>query len=132
MLQEKLPRSSNSQGRICIGELMGALDAILRTEGMTTFTLAGQSYGGMLAQAYLAHKGPAVGRLILSSTGLVSVIGKAWFPVLNTVVALVRVLPERIVKRLSAGELLKHIDVPAAERAEWLEIINDGQAVSSC
>jgi len=107
-----------------IGELMSALDTILRTEGITTFTLAGQSYGGMLAQAYLAHKGPAVERLILSSTGPVSAIGKAWFPVLNVVVALVRILPEKNVKKLLAGELLKHINVPPAERAEWLEIIN--------
>ncbi len=107
-----------------ISELISALDAILRAEGITTFTLAGQSYGGMLAQAYLAHKGPAVERLILSSTGPVSAIGKAWFPVLNVVVGLVRILPEKSVKSLLAGELRKHINVPAAERAEWLDIIN--------
>lgn len=107
-----------------IGEIMNALDTILKTEGITTFTLAGQSYGGMLAQAYLAHKGPAVERLILSSTGPVSAIGKVWFPVLNIVVMLARVLPEKKVKNLLAGELIKHIDVPAAERAEWLKVIN--------
>ena len=28
-----------------IGEFMGALDTILRSEGITTFTLGGQSYG---------------------------------------------------------------------------------------
>ncbi|MBN2425921.1 MAG: alpha/beta hydrolase [Calditrichaceae bacterium] len=108
-----------------INDFMGALDAILQNEDITTFTLAGQSYGGMLAQAYLAHKGPAVERLILSSAGPVNAIGKAWIPALNAVVALVRILPEKFVKKLLTGELLKHVNVPAAERAEWLEIINE-------
>jgi pimeloyl-ACP methyl ester carboxylesterase len=108
-----------------IGEVIRALDAILETEGLTNFTLAGQSYGGMLAQAYLAHQGMAVERLILTSTGPLSAIGKAWFPILNVVVALVRILPEKSVKKMLGGELLKHVDVPAAERAEWMEIINN-------
>jgi hypothetical protein len=63
--------------------------------------------------------------LILSSTGPLSAIGKAWFPVLNVVVALVRILPEKSVKKMLGGELLKHVDVPAAERAEWAAIISD-------
>ncbi|CAG0927884.1 hypothetical protein TFLX_00672 [Thermoflexales bacterium] len=107
-----------------IDELFTALDTILQIEGITTFTLAGQSYGGMLAQAYLAHQGTAVERLILSSTGPVTAIGKVWLPVMSIVIALARILPEKNVKKLLAGELLKHIDVPAAERAEWLDIIN--------
>ena len=55
-----------------IGEYIAAFEAILQTEGIETLTLGGQSYGGMLAQAYLAHKGKAdvrgraVERLILS------------------------------------------------------------------
>ncbi|MBM3471438.1 MAG: alpha/beta hydrolase [Armatimonadetes bacterium] len=107
-----------------IGELVAGLDTILRTECVTAFTLAGQSYGGLLAQAYLAHKDHAVDRLILSSTGPVNAIGKAWLPVLSIVVALARMLPEGSVKGLLAGELLKHINVPASERAEWLEVIH--------
>lgn len=107
-----------------IGEVIAGLDTILRTEGITTFALAGQSYGGLLAQAYLAHRGRAVERLILSSTGPANAIGKAWLAVLSIVVALARILPERSVKKLLAGELLKHINVPASERAEWLEIIH--------
>jgi len=105
-------------------ELTSALDAILRTEGITSFTLGGQSYGGILAQGYLAHKGPAVEGLILSSTGPLNAIGRAWNPVLSVVVALVRVLPEKTLKRLLAGEFRKVVEVPAAERDEWLAIIN--------
>src|SRR5512142_972866 len=42
-----------------------AFDAILRAEGIDTFELGGQSYGGLLSQAYLARKCNSVRRLIL-------------------------------------------------------------------
>jgi pimeloyl-ACP methyl ester carboxylesterase len=102
-----------------------AIDTIMHTENISTFTLAGQSYGGMLAQGYLAHKGEAVKRLILSNTGPVSAIGKIWFPILDMVIALVRILPENRVKKMLANQLLKHIDVPESERREWINIITD-------
>jgi pimeloyl-ACP methyl ester carboxylesterase len=63
-----------------VDEHITAFDAILQAEGADTFALGGQSYGGLLAQAYLAHKGQAVERLILSSTGPAD-YGKAWLPV---------------------------------------------------
>jgi len=40
-----------------IAEFIAAFDAIMQTEGITNFALGGQSYGGMLAQAYLAQRG---------------------------------------------------------------------------
>lgn len=43
-----------------------AFDSILRAERVGTFDLVGQSYGGMLAQAYLVHRITDVHRLILS------------------------------------------------------------------
>jgi len=106
-----------------IDEFIAAFDAILQAEGVDTFALGGQSYGGLLAQAYLAHKGNAVGRLILSSTGPAD-YGKAWLPVEYALIALARLLPEKAVKNLLAGGLLKVVTVPEAERAEWLEAIN--------
>ncbi len=106
-----------------IGEFITAFDMILQTEGVDTFVLGGQSYGGLLAQAYLAHKGKAVERLILSSSGPAD-YGKAWLPVEYVCIALVRLLPEKTVKNLLTGGLLKVITVPEAERAEWLEAIN--------
>ena len=39
-------------------------------------------------------------------------------------IALVRSFPEKTVKRLLAGGLLKFITLPEAERAEWQEAIN--------
>jgi pimeloyl-ACP methyl ester carboxylesterase len=105
-------------------EFMAAFDAILQIEGVQACALGGQSYGGLLAQAYLAHKPQAVERLILSSSGPAD-YGKAWLPVEYAAIALVRLLPERSVKNLLMGGLLKAMHLPAAERAEWLEAIDD-------
>jgi pimeloyl-ACP methyl ester carboxylesterase len=107
-----------------IDDFMTAFDAILQTEGIDTFALGGQSYGGLLAQAYLAHKTEAVERLILSSAGPAD-YGKGWLPVEYAIIALVRLLPEKTVKNVLTGGLLKAITLPEAERAEWLEAIND-------
>jgi pimeloyl-ACP methyl ester carboxylesterase len=106
-----------------IDEFITAFDTILQAEGINTFALGGQSYGGMPAQAYLAHKGKAVERLILSSTGPAD-YGKGWLPVEYGIIALVRLLPEKTVKNLLTGGLVKAITLPEAERAEWLEAIN--------
>ena len=106
-----------------IGEFITAFDAILQAEEVNTFALGGQSYGGLLAQAYLAQRGQAVEQLILSSTGPAD-YGKGWLPVEYGVIALVRLLPEKTVKNLLTGGLLKVISVAAAERAEWVEAVN--------
>ena len=106
-----------------IDEFMTAFDAILQAEGVDSFTLGGQSYGGLLAQAYLAHRGQAVERLILSSSGPAD-YGKRWLPVEYGVIALARLLPEKLVKNLLTGGLLKAVTVPAAERVEWVDAIN--------
>ena len=106
-----------------IDEFITAFDTILQTEGIDTFALGGQSYGGLLAQAYLAHRTRAVKRLILSSTGPAD-YGKVWLPVEYGFIALVRLLPEKTVKNMLTGGLVKFISLPRAERAEWLEAIN--------
>lgn len=106
-----------------IDEFITAFDTILQTEGIDTFALGGQSYGGLLAQAYLAHRARAVERLILSSTGPAD-YGKGWLPVEYVAMALARLLPEKTVKNMLTGGLVKFIHLPEAERAEWLEAIN--------
>ncbi len=104
-------------------EYIAAFDAILQTEGVDTFALGGQSYGGGLAQVYLTHKVKSVGRLILSSTGPGN-YSKAMLPAIYAFIALARLLPEKIVKSLLTGGLLKAITVPEAERAEWRQALN--------
>jgi len=103
-----------------IGEYNQAWDAILQAEGIGSFTLVGQSYGGMLAQAYLAHNPQAVERLILSSSGPAD-YGLAWLPVEYFLILLIRLLPEKTVKNLLTGGLTKIISVPEKERLEWME-----------
>jgi len=106
-----------------IDQFINAFDAILQAEKVDRFVLGGQSYGGMLAQAYLVHKGQAVERLILSSSGP-AVFGKGWIPLEYVIIALVHLLPEKTVKNMLAGGLAKLITVPEAERREWLEAIH--------
>jgi pimeloyl-ACP methyl ester carboxylesterase len=105
-----------------IGEYLAAFDAILQAEGIDRFVLGGQSYGGMLAQAYLAHRWKAVERIVLSSSGPAD-YGKAWLPAEYAAIALIRLLPEKRVKNLLAGGLLRAIRLPEAERAEWEQVI---------
>lgn len=104
-------------------EFITAFDAILQAEGVDTFALGGQSYGGGLAQVYLARKVKSVERLILSSTAPGN-YSKAMLPAVYAFIALARLLPEKTVKSLLAGGLLKAITVPEAERAEWREALN--------
>jgi pimeloyl-ACP methyl ester carboxylesterase len=106
-----------------MGEFYSAFDAILKAEGVNSFALGGQSYGGMLAQAYLSYKPQPVERLILSSTGPAD-YGKAWLPVEYLFIAFARLLPEKAVKRLLVRGLLKFVTLPEAKRAEWTEAIN--------
>lgn len=107
-----------------IDEFFTAFDTILATEGLETFTLGGQSYGGSLAQAYLAHKGKAVKELILCSTGPAN-LSKIWLPAIYLVVALMRTLPEKSVKNFLANQLRQLISVPEAEHAEWMRIFDN-------
>jgi pimeloyl-ACP methyl ester carboxylesterase len=106
-----------------LGEYMTAFDAILQAEEIDSFVLGGQSYGGLLAQAYLAHKTTAVSRLILSSSGPAN-YGQGWLPVEYAIIALARLLPEKRVKDMLAGGILKAITLPEAERLEWMDVIH--------
>ena len=107
-----------------IDELFTAFDAILEIEGIDTFALGGQSYGGLLAQAYLAHKTKGVERIILSSTGPAN-YGKLWLAADYAAVILAHLIPEKTIKQLLTAGLLKAIPLPEAERAEWVEALHE-------
>ena len=106
------------------GELVAGFEAILRAEGVERYALGGQSYGGLLAQGFLALRPAPVERLILSSSGPAD-FGMMWLPADYLAVFLARVLPERSVKGLLAGGLMKVVSAPQAEREEWLEAVRE-------
>ncbi len=106
-----------------VDEFLAAFDAIVDKEGIQTFALGGQSYGGLLAQAYLARHLQAVQQLILSSTGPAN-YGKSWLPVEYAAIGLAQLLPEKTVKNMLTRGLTKFLTLPEAERAEWLETIH--------
>lgn len=105
-----------------LNAFMTAFDTILQAEGVGRFDLVGQSYGGMLAQAYVAQRGDDVERLILSSTGPAD-YGRAWLPVEYACIGLARLLPEVLVKRLLASVLLRMVSVPQAQQSAWREAV---------
>jgi len=105
-------------------EFSAAFDAIRQAEGVGAVALLGQSYGGLLAQVYLAQRPQAVERLILSSTGPAD-YGRVWLPVEYVSGALARILPERTLKKALAGGLLRVAGLPEAGHAAWQEAIWD-------
>ncbi len=86
--------------------------------------MGGQSYGSILAQAYLALRPERVQRLVLSSAGPAD-YGPLWAPVEQLVVCLARVLPARRVKSLLAGWLARVFSTLEGERAERLEAMRE-------
>lgn len=87
-----------------IAQFLNAVDAILDYEDIRTVAVLGQSYGGLLAQAYLAQRPQRVTRLILSSTGPGD-YGRRWLPVEYLAIALAHVLPESLLKAALAAVL---------------------------
>lgn len=105
-----------------IDEFMEAFDTILRAEKINRFILAGQSYGSLLAQAYLALRSQAVELLIISSGGPAD-YSRAWLAADYLAMGLVRLLPEKSAKKMIFGGLLKVLPLPEGERVEWLDAI---------
>lgn len=109
-------------------EMAQGFEAILAQEQITAFHLGGQSYGSILAQGFLARhlasRPEAVGQLILSSGGPAD-YGRGLAVVEDIVVFLARWLPERQVKNLLASGLKKVFSVPDAERADWMQALDD-------
>lgn len=107
-----------------IGEYMQAFDTMLQTEGVESCAVAGQSYGGMLAQAYLAHRPQAVERLILSSSGPAD-YGRNFLPAEWLLITLARLLPEKALLKMLFGGLFKLVSVPAELKLEWEEAFRE-------
>lgn len=100
------------------GEMAKGLDALLRTEGVERAHLGGQSYGGLVAQAYLALHPDRIDRLVLSSSGPAD-YGRPWMLADYVGMALAQILPGSLLKRALGSGLGKILSVPEAERAAW-------------
>jgi pimeloyl-ACP methyl ester carboxylesterase len=105
-----------------VAELVAGLDRILAAEGIPRAALVGQSYGGLLAQAYVACRPHTVTRLVLASTGPADG-GRAWLPMAAVVTRLVRALPDAAVRRVLGALLARALSVPAPQRAEWTAVV---------
>lgn len=101
-----------------LGAFLDAMDAILDRECIGPATVLGQSYGGLLAQAYAAQRPHRVRRLILSSSGPAD-YGKPWLPLEYLAIGLARVAPEALLKSVLASILGRlAADLSGPQRAE--------------
>jgi pimeloyl-ACP methyl ester carboxylesterase len=105
-------------------EFNTAFEGILQAERVERFHLGCQSYGGILAQPYLALHPQAVDRLVLSSTGPAD-YGRAWLPVEYIAIALVRILPEKKVKGMLAGGLGKFVSSTPQQTEQWQAVLGE-------
>lgn len=97
-------------------QFLAAIDSILDAEHVGTVAVVGQSYGGLLAQAYLSQRPDRVGGLVLSSSGPAG-YGWWWLPVEYLAIGLLRVLPESLCKAILVAGLGKLADpLPPAQR----------------
>jgi pimeloyl-ACP methyl ester carboxylesterase len=104
------------------GAFTQALDGILETEKIEQVILAGQSYGSMLAQAYLADRPEHVKMLVISSGGPAD-----YKPILQIVdylaIGLVYLLPGRSAQRMFFKSLQTVLPSSTGEQKEWLEVV---------
>lgn len=100
------------------------LTSILQAEGISRFHLGCQSYGGVLAQPYLALHPQAVDRLVLSSTGPAD-YGPAWLLAEYLLIGLLRLLPERQVKNMLAGSFGKILSTAPEQKDDWLAALQE-------
>lgn len=105
-----------------VDEFVDALDAIRAAEGVDRCVLVGQSYGGLLAQAYVAARPEVVTQLVLSGSGPAD-YGRGWLPVEYLVIGLVRVLPVRWVRGLLMRAVLRVVTAPEADLASWQDAL---------
>jgi pimeloyl-ACP methyl ester carboxylesterase len=103
-------------------EMDAGLCAILAAEGIDRCDVVGQSYGGMLAQAFLAAHPERIRRLVLSSSGPAD-YGRRWLPVLALVIAVVRVLPRPLLTRLLVRALSGLLSSERSPRGEGAAIL---------
>ena len=106
-----------------IGEFVDALDAILAAERVEECVLVGQSYGGLLAQAYLAARPQVVTQLVLSSSGPAN-YSRGWLPVEYLAIGLAWVLPVRWVRTLLKRAVRRIVTAPEADLATWQDAIS--------
>ncbi len=101
-----------------MGELVDGVVAILDAEQVSEAYVLGQSYGGIVAQVLMQRYPSRVKKVVLSGT--VPLIVVRWKKYLNSLVlAIVTLLPERVVMSLYRRILSPIVTVQKSERTFW-------------
>ncbi|CZQ99585.1 alpha/beta hydrolase fold-1 [Trichococcus palustris] len=88
-----------------IGDFIDAIDGLLASENIKKVILIGQSYGGIIAQAYMLYRPEKLSRLILSNSGPLQFSFVSRFE-LNLALKVVDILSEKNAKKLFCKMIL--------------------------
>lgn len=89
-----------------IGDFIAAIDGLLASKNIKKVILIGQSYGGIIAQAYMLYRPEKVSRLILSNSGPLQFSIASRFA-LKVALKVVDFLSEKNAKRLFCKMILQ-------------------------
>jgi pimeloyl-ACP methyl ester carboxylesterase len=103
-----------------LDQLEAGLTALLDAAAVDRVSVAGQSYGGLPAQAFLARHPERVTQLLLSSSGPGD-LNRAWVLADDLAIALVRLLPQRLVKALLLRQLAGLLPPERRSVEPWLQ-----------
>ncbi|GEM_PF-2360827 len=106
-----------------IDEFIDAFDAILKVEKIGRLILAGQSYGSLLAQAYLSRR-PQVAEMLVISSGGPADYGRAWLAADYLAIGFMRILSERGSRRFFFNSLRRVLPSGTGEQVEWRDIVD--------
>jgi pimeloyl-ACP methyl ester carboxylesterase len=104
-----------------LDQLEAGLSALLDAAAVDRVNLGGQSYGGLPAQAFLARHPERVTQLLLSSSGPGD-FDRAWALADDLAIALIRLLPQRLVKALLLRQLAGLLPPGSRPAEPWLEV----------
>ncbi|HEX9164212.1 MAG TPA: alpha/beta hydrolase [Thermoanaerobaculia bacterium] len=106
------------------GELARGVDAILQSERIDRFAVAGQSYGGLIAQAVTAIHGDRVDRLIVSGAGPAD-YARAVAPFDRAAAFVARIFPAFVAKNMIEALVARLLSTSDDERRQWRDVVRD-------
>lgn len=105
-----------------VDEILDGIEIILKREGIKTTVIIGQSYGGIIAQALYWFKPDYIKSLIITSSGP-TIFTTVQFAILHLILVLIRILPEKIVKKLFFSNIIKVLTFKEIEKNEYIQLV---------
>lgn len=107
-----------------IDELTNGIINILDMKGEQEVLALGQSYGGMVAQVLVQRFPQRISKLVISGAGplVAPIIQRV---ILNLLLALIPILPEKTVKSIYKNSLRRVISIPEESQSFWRSYLDE-------